>query len=177
MFFSFISIFMSSLTVMPDSSLCVRDTRISDLTDARIITLCERYKHIWPECDARLMSLCCKLWHCRTWHMNKWLVLWATLILTDVTRDLLIDCVSVLPFSPLCATHWQWLTHEWLTWHCPCVMAGSPESVLETLTDVTHEYYLQFMNHLRAAADSAAMHGQSGFPVGASHTVATTSRV
>lgn len=42
---------------------------------------------------------------------------------------------------------------------------GAPESVLETLTDATHEYYQQFMNHLRYAADSASMHGQAGFPV------------
>ncbi|PVD34559.1 hypothetical protein C0Q70_05835 [Pomacea canaliculata] len=40
----------------------------------------------------------------------------------------------------------------------------APESVLETLTDVTHEYYLQFMKHLRAAADAAGMNGLSGFP-------------
>lgn len=41
---------------------------------------------------------------------------------------------------------------------------STPESVLETLTDVTHEYFLQFMKHLRAAADSTAIHGPSGFP-------------
>ncbi|KAK7097852.1 STAGA complex 65 subunit gamma-like [Littorina saxatilis] len=41
---------------------------------------------------------------------------------------------------------------------------SAPESVLETLTDATHEYYQQFMNHLRYAADSASMHGQAGFP-------------
>lgn len=41
---------------------------------------------------------------------------------------------------------------------------GSPESVLEFLTDVVHEFYLEFTRHLRFAADSAAMHGPSGFP-------------
>lgn len=38
------------------------------------------------------------------------------------------------------------------------------ESLLETLTDITHEYYLQFMKHLRAAADNEARDGPAGFP-------------
>lgn len=38
------------------------------------------------------------------------------------------------------------------------------ESLLETLTDITHEYYLQFTKHLRAAADNQAQAGPSGFP-------------
>ncbi|XP_064608215.1 STAGA complex 65 subunit gamma-like isoform X1 [Liolophura sinensis] len=48
-----------------------------------------------------------------------------------------------------------------------CAHAGfdnSSESVLEMLTDLTSEYYLQFTKHMRAAADHQALHGSSGFP-------------
>ncbi|XP_052279018.1 STAGA complex 65 subunit gamma-like isoform X2 [Dreissena polymorpha] len=38
------------------------------------------------------------------------------------------------------------------------------ESVLETLTDVTSEFYLQLTRHMRAAADNLALHDASGFP-------------
>ncbi|XP_048243759.1 STAGA complex 65 subunit gamma-like isoform X1 [Haliotis cracherodii] len=39
-----------------------------------------------------------------------------------------------------------------------------PESVLETLTDILNEYYLQMTKHLRAAADTAALNQYGGFP-------------
>ncbi|KAL5011540.1 hypothetical protein ScPMuIL_010091 [Solemya velum] len=41
---------------------------------------------------------------------------------------------------------------------------NSGESVLETLSDILHEYYLQFMSHLRSAADATALGYSSGFP-------------
>lgn len=39
------------------------------------------------------------------------------------------------------------------------------ESILETLTDVTHEYLLQFTKLMRHARDEEAMRGTTGFPV------------
>ena len=45
------------------------------------------------------------------------------------------------------------------------IFTGCAESLLETLTDITHGYYLQFTKHLRAAADNQAQHNPSGFPV------------
>ncbi|XP_041359645.1 STAGA complex 65 subunit gamma-like [Gigantopelta aegis] len=41
---------------------------------------------------------------------------------------------------------------------------NSGESLLETMTDITHEYFLQITKHLRSAADSAALNSTSGFP-------------
>ena len=41
----------------------------------------------------------------------------------------------------------------------------SGESILETMTDIGHEYFLQITKHLRSAADSAALNANSGFPV------------
>ncbi|KAL4230803.1 histone H3 acetylation [Mactra antiquata] len=38
------------------------------------------------------------------------------------------------------------------------------ESLLETLTDLCGEYFLQFTKHLRAAADNLALNESSGFP-------------
>ncbi|XP_052793123.1 STAGA complex 65 subunit gamma-like isoform X2 [Mya arenaria] len=38
------------------------------------------------------------------------------------------------------------------------------ESILETMTDVTAEFFQQFTRHLRAAADNLAQHDSSGFP-------------
>ncbi|XP_061183989.1 STAGA complex 65 subunit gamma-like isoform X2 [Saccostrea echinata] len=38
------------------------------------------------------------------------------------------------------------------------------ESVLETLTDVAHEYFQDFCTRLRNAADNKLLHGYSGFP-------------
>ncbi|KAL3879103.1 hypothetical protein ACJMK2_031416 [Sinanodonta woodiana] len=38
------------------------------------------------------------------------------------------------------------------------------ESILETMTDIAHEFYLQFTRHLRTAADHAMQSGESGFP-------------
>lgn len=38
------------------------------------------------------------------------------------------------------------------------------ESILETMTDITAEYFQQFTCHLRAAADNLAQHEPSGFP-------------
>lgn len=38
-------------------------------------------------------------------------------------------------------------------------------SVLETLTDVAHEYFQDFCSRLRNAADNKLLHGYSGFPV------------
>ncbi|KAK6172610.1 hypothetical protein SNE40_016230 [Patella caerulea] len=48
-----------------------------------------------------------------------------------------------------------------------CAHAGfdnSTESVVETLTDITHEFYLNLTRHLRAAADTAAFNSRSEFP-------------
>ena len=42
-------------------------------------------------------------------------------------------------------------------------------SVLETLTDVGHEYFQDFCGRLRNAADNKLLHGYSGFPVGRLH--------
>ena len=39
-------------------------------------------------------------------------------------------------------------------------------SVLETLTDIGHEYFQDFCGRLRNAADNKLLHGYSGFPVG-----------
>ncbi|CAG2201911.1 SUPT7L [Mytilus edulis] len=38
------------------------------------------------------------------------------------------------------------------------------ESVLDTLSCVLHEFYLQFTTHLRSAVDSKLLHGHAGFP-------------
>lgn len=38
------------------------------------------------------------------------------------------------------------------------------ESILETVTDIAGEYFLQFTHHLRVAADNLAGHEPSGFP-------------
>ena len=39
------------------------------------------------------------------------------------------------------------------------------ESVLETLTDISHEFYLKLTEQLRAAVDEEATTGTTGFPV------------
>ncbi|CAC5425822.1 SUPT7L [Mytilus coruscus] len=39
------------------------------------------------------------------------------------------------------------------------------ESVLDTLSCILHEFYLQFTTHLRSAVDSKLLHGHAGFPV------------
>jgi len=44
-------------------------------------------------------------------------------------------------------------------------VSGCTESALETLTDVTNEFYLQMTSLLRSAADRNAMNGHVGFPV------------
>ncbi|XP_069129324.1 STAGA complex 65 subunit gamma-like [Argopecten irradians] len=38
------------------------------------------------------------------------------------------------------------------------------ESILETLTDITHEYFQQLTTHLRTAVDNRLLHGYNGFP-------------
>ena len=44
------------------------------------------------------------------------------------------------------------------------------ESILDTLSDVLHEFYLQFTTHLRSAVDNKLLHGHAGFPVGNYHS-------
>ncbi|CAC5412499.1 SUPT7L [Mytilus coruscus] len=38
------------------------------------------------------------------------------------------------------------------------------ESVLDTLSCILHEFYIQFTTHLRSAVDSKLLHGHAGFP-------------
>lgn len=38
------------------------------------------------------------------------------------------------------------------------------ESILDTLSDILHEFYLQFTTHLRSAVDNKLLHGHAGFP-------------
>lgn len=42
---------------------------------------------------------------------------------------------------------------------------GTSEMLLETLTDITHEYFQQITTHLRSAADNRLLNGYTGFPV------------
>ena len=46
-----------------------------------------------------------------------------------------------------------------------CHVADCGESVLETLTDISHEYMLQMTRLLRRAVDNDLLNGPSGFPV------------
>lgn len=41
---------------------------------------------------------------------------------------------------------------------------STSESLLETLTDITHEYFQQITTHLRSAADNRLLNGYTGFP-------------
>ena len=43
--------------------------------------------------------------------------------------------------------------------------ADCAESVLETLTDIGHEYFVQMTRLLRHAVDNEALHGGTGFQV------------
>jgi hypothetical protein len=46
------------------------------------------------------------------------------------------------------------------------LFSACPESNLEMLTDVTHEYFLNITKALRHAVDREAFTGKTGFPVG-----------